>query len=499
MAAAGVIFCATLLNGCKPGPSTAPTSLQERSAPPERETWEVSYIQKARVGYTHTTAHRLMRDGREVVRTESRSRLRVVRFDTPMETDILLVSLETPEGQLREFRSETGPNAASMATEGRVVGDEMQLKITTKDKTVATSIPWSAEYGGFFAADESLFRRPMKSGQRRTIRALVPLTNQVAATELVAGDYETVALLDGTRKLLRIDAATKLDNQTIREAIWCDPGGEIWKRRAEMLDTETYRTTQAVALGDGSPVDLDIVWKLSIPVDRVLVRPHQTKRVRYRVHLDGEDPAGAFVAGPTQQVRSIDPHTAEVTVFAVRPGRPSGNPDAKDEPPTDGDREPNNFIQSDNSKILEAARKAAGDSGDPWQIAVALERTARELIPKRGFTQAFASAAEVIESGEGDCTEHAVLLAAMARARGIPARAAIGLVYKDQTFLYHMWDELYVAGRWIPMDATLAQGGIGAAHLKLAHSNLQGASAFSSILPVAQVAGRLKIEILEAE
>jgi hypothetical protein len=49
------------------------------------------------------------------------------------------------------------------------------------------------------------------------------------------------------------------------------------------------------------------------------------------------------------------------------------------------------------------------------------------------------------------------------------------------------------------MDATLAQGGIGAAHLKLVHSNLAGASALSCFLPVAQVAGGLTIEILEAE
>jgi hypothetical protein len=62
-----------------------------------------------------------------------------------------------------------------------------------------------------------------------------------------------------------------------------------------------------------------------------------------------------------------------------------------------------------------------------------------------------------------------------------------------------MWDELYIGDRWIPMDATLAQGGIGAAHIKLAHSNLKGASAYSSFLPVAQVLGRLKIKVLEAE
>jgi transglutaminase-like putative cysteine protease len=76
---------------------------------------------------------------------------------------------------------------------------------------------------------------------------------------------------------------------------------------------------------------------------------------------------------------------------------------------------------------------------------------------------------------------------------------AIGLVYVNRSFMYHMWDEVYLAGRWIPIDATLGRGGIGAAHLKLAHSSFAGASACDLFLPLGQVAGRLKIEVLEVE
>ena len=94
-----------------------------------------------------------------------------------------------------------------------------------------------------------------------------------------------------------------------------------------------------------------------------------------------------------------------------------------------------------------------------------------------------------------------MLLAAVAQARGIPARVAIGLVYQagTQSFAYHMWDELWVGDHWLPLDATLGRGGIGAAHLKLTDSSLAGAQAYSCFLPVAQVIGQLKIEILEVE
>jgi transglutaminase-like putative cysteine protease len=136
-------------------------------------------------------------------------------------------------------------------------------------------------------------------------------------------------------------------------------------------------------------------------------------------------------------------------------------------------------------------------------VAVALEKYVRAYIVSSDYTQAFATAAQVAESRKGDCTEHAVLLAALIRARGIPARVAVGLVYTEQTgqpaFGFHMWNEVYVNDGWIPLDATLARGGIGAAHLKLADTNLASASALTSFLPVAQVAGRLKMKIEAVE
>jgi transglutaminase-like putative cysteine protease len=94
-----------------------------------------------------------------------------------------------------------------------------------------------------------------------------------------------------------------------------------------------------------------------------------------------------------------------------------------------------------------------------------------------------------------------VLVAALARARGIPARAAIGLVSlrSGEAFGYHMWNEVFIDDRWIAIDATLGQGGIGAGHLKIAESDLAGAAAYTSFLPVIQLLGKLKIEVIEVE
>jgi hypothetical protein len=505
---AGLLVCLTPA-GCfnsapaNPGTPAAQTTAEPQTdAAAEREVWEITYILGSRVGYSQTTVKEVIHSGRKAVRIEAVDHLDVKRSGERIQPGSRVASIETPEGRLLQFESEMQPGPAPMRTAGRVVGDRLEMETSTQGKKITSSIPWSAEYGGPFAAEESLRRQPLQPGGQRTLRALVPGFNELATVSMTAKDYEPVKLPAGTYDLLRIDTELHFSNgQVLKGSMWVDRTGDPLKTRIAALNMEKVRAAKALALQEPETVDLDLLWDLAVKIARPLRDAHRTQRIRYRVQLTGDDPAKVFVSGASQRVNSLDAHTAEVTVYAIRPGQSGGNPDAPDDPPGEEDRQPNNLIQSDNAKIVAMARKAAGTQQDPWKVAVALEGYVSRLIAKKDFSRAFATAAEVAENPAGDCTEHAVLLAALARARGIPARTAMGLVYMQgkQSFGYHMWDEVYVEGRWVPIDATLGQGGIGAAHLELAHSSLKGASAYSSFLPVIQVIGRLKIEVLEVE
>jgi transglutaminase-like putative cysteine protease len=191
----------------------------------------------------------------------------------------------------------------------------------------------------------------------------------------------------------------------------------------------------------------------------------------------------------------------EVTVRAVRPETPLGSDFPPDESPGDGDLAPGSLIQSDDPLVQELAASIAPDQSEPWPLAVALEQHVRQYVNNKSFSQAMASAADVVRSREGDCTEHAVLLAALCRARKIPARVAIGLIYSEpvEGFAFHMWTEAWIGDRWVPLDATLGLGGIGAAHLKVSHSRLDGADPFTQFLPVLQLIGNLRIEPTSVE
>jgi Transglutaminase-like superfamily len=80
-------------------------------------------------------------------------------------------------------------------------------------------------------------------------------------------------------------------------------------------------------------------------------------------------------------------------------------------------------------------------------------------IAKKNLTRGFDIASVVARRGEGDCTEHAVLLAALARASGHPARVVTGLALvqgpKGALAFGHAWTEVHAGGRWVPADAAL--------------------------------------------
>ena len=446
-----------------------------------------------------------------MIRTEGFSHLVVKRQDDRTEIEIRHTSIEAPDGQLLRFDCEMKMGPTPICTKGVVHGDRLDLETGTAGKIQKTSIPWSPDYRGPFADEQSLRDKPMQPGEHRSMRGLAAVFNQLVTIELTAKDFESTSFPNGPQELLHIDKVTKFSNgkedsdegQKIEETVWTNRAGEMLRTLSPMMDINTYRITEAEAMvlaHSNHAGEVDLLGITTVKLASLLPQGHRSRQITYRVTLEGGNPADVFVTGPSQQVKSLDPHTAEVTVYAIRPMLPQGNSSAPADPPTDADRQPNSMIQSDDPAIVAEAKKAKDGETEPWRVAVALESYVNRVITKKNYTQTFATASEVAKSHEGDCTEHAVFLAALARACGLPARVAMGLVYMEQQgkggFGYHMWTEIYMNDRWIPMDGTLGMAGIGAGHLKITQSSLQGDVGCGAFLPVTQVIGRLKIQIL---
>src|SRR5262249_38673178 len=119
---------------------------------------------------------------------------------------------------------------------------------------------------------------------------------------------------------------------------------------------------------------------------------------------------------------------------------------------------------------------------------------------KKDNGAAFAPSDQIAKTLSGDCRQHAMLTAAMCRAAGVPSRTAVGLVYTDSqrkpVLAFHMWAEVWVQGQWLAIDATLGQGSIGAAHVKIADHSWYDTQSLTPMLPVARVLGKLSVEVV---
>ena len=377
---------------------------------------------------------------------------------------------ETPDGRVIDFESTASLGGTPMRTTGKVVGNRLEVKSNRKAKSKSIRLPGPPTRADSWPRSSRSALAPMKAGEKRTVKHL-NFDGQISSEEMTAQKEEDVQLWSGSRRLLKVDSIERIESQSltrppdIHGTLWIDQSGEPLKSWIGSLDITSYRVTEDEVRAPAT-AQLDLGKAMLIKVDGAIRRPHDTKWIRYRIRLNGGDPAAAFPAGPSQEVKRIDEHTAEITVRAVRP---VANPEKTDsatksspaaDTPTDDDLKPNNFIQSDDTRIVAQAKEAVGGETDPWNQAVALEAYVHRTMTVVDFSQAFATAAEAARDGKGDCKAHAVYLAALARARNIPARVVVGLVYmpQAQTFGGHMWTEVYIGGRWIGLDGTLGKG-----------------------------------------
>lgn len=122
------------------------------------------------------------------------------------------------------------------------------------------------------------------------------------------------------------------------------------------------------------------------------------------------------------------------------------------------------FIQSDHQTIRALAKKIIGNHSRPLEKVHKLVEWVYQNIEKRPVIS-LPDALSTLENRVGDCNEHAVLMAALARAAGIPCRVEAGLVYLKGRFYYHAWNLVYI-GRWITVDALFDQIPADVSHIR---------------------------------
>ncbi len=146
-------------------------------------------------------------------------------------------------------------------------------------------------------------------------------------------------------------------------------------------------------------------------------------------------------------------------------------------------------IQSDDAQIKAKAEELTAGQTTPTEKARLIQKWVHDLIGK-DVNRNSNTALEVLERKAGDCTEHALLFNALARAAGIPSREVTGLMYTQSPqplFYWHVWNEIYDGKRWVSVDPTWDEVFVDAGHLKIADDDT---------IKIANSFGKMKIEII---
>lgn len=336
--------------------------------------------------------------------------------------------------------------------------------------------------------------------------------NTVVTLQVQVQQPEDVVLPTGRKKLTRIVLTPdKLEGpgfsvQRPKTILWLDDAFVPVRRQIEldsigvvMLTTTTRElATAAVSMAPGKAADVGL--KSLVALDRTLDRPLTMRSATYRIRLnDDDDAATAFASDAHQQVKNARGNTLDLVVHPTRNGFGPKEGGAIDKEYLQS----NATIDSDDPRVKALARRAAGDKSDPlWDKAQRIERFVKSNL-RVDNTTAFVPASQIAHDLRGDCRQSAVLTAALCRAEGIPSRVAIGLLYVEKArkpYLgFHMWTEVRIDGRWLGLDGTLGQGGVGVGHVKINDHSWYDVQSETPLLPMARVVGKMSAEIVRVE
>jgi transglutaminase-like putative cysteine protease len=120
---------------------------------------------------------------------------------------------------------------------------------------------------------------------------------------------------------------------------------------------------------------------------------------------------------------------------------------------------PTPLVESDALEVRAIADQLMAQHTSPQDRARAAYDYARTMLEVRKEAEN-RGALYALETGGGDCTEYAALFAALGRAMGIPARLTAEFLFSEDESRFsqpnHHSAEVFVDGRWLPVDANLA-------------------------------------------
>lgn len=458
------------------------------AAPPD-DTWMSVLLDGRKIGSMHTTRSV---DG-ERVRTTQAMQIELERSGLKVALSTSESDEETREGKPLRFESRTKISGIENVQIG-VIGADGKLEVTTEvgGAKQVHSLAWPQ--GALLAEGLRLVeeKHGLTPGTRYKTIAFQAENLEAVEVDSRVGARETIDLPDGKRELVRIEQMIALGDAPTKTVSWVEADSSVRKLLVPMMGYELTMLACSKACATAPNQASDILVGTMLVAPRALTADERAKGMRILVSAtDASGEALRFATTDEQQFSAAAGGKAELRIAPASAGT------SREGKPSAADTQPNDWLQSAAPEIIKLAHEGAGDAKAPAVQMQNLEDFVRRFIRTKDLSVGYASALEVAKNPEGDCTEHAVLLAALGRALGIPTRVVDGLVYidhyagKTNVFVPHAWAQAWVDGRWRSYDAALQ--GFDAGHVALSTGSgdpWRFYAGFSTL-------GRVRVEAIE--
>ena len=459
------------------------------------------FMQGKKVGHA---AHTRSVEGDRVTTSEDVS-ITISRLGIPLTVRMTDISVETTTGKPLSFESiQVLGTMTVIKVTGTVGSDGMvELVSTSMGAEQKTTIPWPD--GAVMSEGLRLvtLEKGLAPGSEYRVKIFNPSVTQALDAVVSIGSKREVDLLGRVVTLTEVTSTLAMPGSgPITSTSYVDDDMQALKNTMSIagMNVDMIACPKEFALGENDVLELINTMFVASPTP--LGNPRRASAITYWLAPSGSE---EFTIPTTDNQKAERLDGGEVKLVI----RPVAAPEGGTFPYEGSDQalleavKPTRYLQSDRKEIGELARKAIGDTKDPTEAVRRIEAFVADYIEDKRLSVGYASAAEVAASRQGDCSEFAVLTAALCRAVGIPAQVVVGIAYVEdfaghEGFGGHAWTQAWVAGKWIGLDAAFKSSGRGGhdpGHIALAVGNGDPTDFFN----MAGALGRFKIERLEVQ
>ena len=441
----------------------------------DKETWMNIVQSNRKIGFSHSKLS-AEQDGYHLQETVH---MRINTMGMVQDINLKTSGRLNRDFSLADFDFKIISGRFSFNVIGSVSGDILLVRTTSAGTSRETDIPLNSKPYLLPAITAAMSTAELAAGEKYTFDIFDPATmGQTAVIVEVIG-------LEDLQVMGKIQSATKvaLNFKGTSQLAWISDSGEVLKEKG-ILGIQLEKTTREDALlGLSTAASVDLTQTASVASNVLL--EDLDRLLTLRVEISGIPIESVQLNGGRQALKANILTIEKENITNLLTDIQAGNLQNQEKVFL----KPDPFIQSDNQKILTLAQEIVGNHAAPLEKVQKLVQWVYKNIEKRPVLS-LPDALSTLDNRVGDCNEHAVLLAALARAAGIPCRVEAGLVYLKGRFYYHAWNLVYL-GRWITVDAVYDQVPADVSHIRFVTGS------HSQQLDLMGIIGKLKLNVLE--